>query len=161
MNSNILGAVRALLLLYLIGMGISLCIAEQRLNQPAPPPPAPKVISEPSEQWTSLGTFKLTAYCPCEICCGYWATVRPKDKNGTPIIYTSSGAVAKAGTTIAVDPNVIPYGSKIKINDKIYIAQDSGSAITGKKIDIYSDNHNEALEHGVKEAEVFIKEVQK
>lgn len=161
MKSNIFGAVRALLLLYLIGMGISLCIAEQRLNQPAPPPPAPKVISEPSEQWTSLGTFKLTAYCPCEICCGYWATVRPKDKTGTPIIYTSSGAVAKAGTTIAVDPNVIPYGSKIKINDKIYIAQDSGSAITGKKIDIYSDSHNEALEHGVKEAEVFIKEVQK
>lgn len=157
MNSNILGAVRALLLLYLIGMGISLCIAEQRLNQPAPPPPAPKVISEPSEQWTSLGTFKLTAYCPCEICCGYWATVRPKDKNGTPIIYTSSGAVAKAGTTIAVDPNVIPYGSKIKINDKIYIAQDSGSAITGKKIDIYTTSHNVALEHGVKEAEVFIK----
>lgn len=161
MKSNIFGAVRALLLLYLIGTATALCIAEQRLNQPAPPPPAPKVISEPSEQWTSLGTFKLTAYCPCEICCGYWATVRPKDKNGTPIIYTSSGDIAKAGTTIAVDPNVIPYGTKIKINDKIYIAQDSGSAITGKKIDIYTTSHNVALEHGVKEAEVFIKEVQK
>lgn len=160
MKSNLFGAVRALLLLYLIGTATALCIAEQRL-QPPPPPPSPKVISEPSEQWTSLGTFRLTAYCPCEECCGYWATVRPKDKQGNPIIYTSSGAVAKAGTTIAVDPDIIPYGSKIKINDKIYIAQDSGSAITGKSIDIYTTNHNVALEHGVKEAEVFIKEVQK
>lgn len=160
MNSNIFGAVRALLLLYLIGMGIALCMAEQ--PKPTTPPPSPKVISEPSEQWTSLGTFRLTAYCPCEECCGYWATVRPKDRQGNPIIYTSSGAIAKAGTTIAVDPEVIPYGTKLKINDNIYIAQDSGSAIKGNRIDIYIEDHKTALKHGVREAEVFIEsEVQK
>ncbi len=153
MNSNILGAVRALLFLYLIGMGIALCIAEQ----PTPPPPAPKVISEPQPSpWTSLGTFRITAYCPCEECCGYWATVRPKDKNGNPIVYTSTGAVAKAGTTIAVDPNIIPHGTKVKINDKVYIAQDTGSAIKGASIDVYTDDHQKALEHGVQKAEVFI-----
>lgn len=155
MKSNIFGAVRALLLLYLIGTVTALCIAEQKLQ--SPPPPSPKVISEPQPSpWTSLGTFRLTSYCPCEECCGYWATVRPKDRQGNPIIYTSSGAIAKAGTTIAVDPDIIPYGSKIKINDNIYIAQDSGSAIKGNCIDIYADDHHEALQHGVQEAEVFI-----
>ncbi len=155
MKSNLFGAVRALLLLYLIGTATALCIAEQRL-QPFSSSPSPKVISEPSEQWTSLGTFRLTAYCPCEECCGYWATVRPKDKQGNPIVYTSSGAVAKAGTTIAVVPDIIPHGTKVKINDKVYIAQDTGSAIKGASIDVYTDDHQEALEHGVQKAEVFI-----
>ena len=112
--------------------------------------------TEQKEEWTSLGTFKLTAYCPCEDCCGYWATIRPTDENGNPIVYTASGAIAEAGTTIAVDPNIIPYGSKVKINDHIYIAQDTGGAIVGNCVDIYFDNHQEALVFGVQYAEVLI-----
>ena len=110
-----------------------------------------------TEEWTSLGEFELTAYCACEKCCGYWATVRPLDTNGNPIVYTASGAIAEAGTTIAVDPTIIPYGTTVKINDHIYIAQDSGSAIKGNRIDIYYDDHQVAIEHGRQKAEVLIR----
>lgn len=93
----------------------------------------------------SLGEYKLTAYCPCSKCCGQWA-------NGI----TSTGVTAKAGRTIAVDPKVIPYGSKVLINGHIYIAEDCGGAIKGNRIDIYFNTHQEALNFGVQYAEVFI-----
>lgn len=107
---------------------------------------------ETASKWESIGEFKLTAYCPCEKCCGIWAKNRP---NG--IVYTASGAKAEAGKTIAVDPDVIPYGTEVKIGDHTYIAQDSGSAIKGNKIDVYYDDHSSALAHGVKYAEVMVK----
>lgn len=107
---------------------------------------------ETASKWESIGEFKLTAYCPCEKCCGIWAKNRP---NG--IVYTASGAKAEAGKTIAVDPDVIPYGTEVKIGDHTYIAQDSGSAIKGNKIDVYYDDHSAALAHGVKYAEVMVK----
>lgn len=51
---------------------------------------------------------------------------------------TSTGATAKEGRTIAVDPSIIPYGSEIMIDGKTYIAEDTGSALIGKKtIDIF------------------------
>lgn len=68
-----------------------------------------------------LGTFKITHYCPCSICCGPWA-------NGI----TSTGVTATTNRTIAVDPSQIPYGSKVVINGQVYVAEDCGGAI--KKI---------------------------
>lgn len=122
------------------------------------PTPTPTPEPEPEEEWTSLGTFDLTAYCSCETCCGYWATVRPHDENGNPIVYTASGAIAEAGTTIAVDPNIIPYGTTVKIDDHIYIAQDTGGAIKGNRVDVYHDDHKTARAFEVRDAEVFVKE---
>ncbi len=113
--------------------------------------------TEPVETWQSLGTYTLTAYCPCEQCCGIYGANRPTDENGNPIVYTSIGAVAKAGTTIAVDPSVIPYGSSVEINGHVYIAQDTGGAMNGNRIDIYFDDHQEALNFGRQTAEVFLK----
>lgn len=116
-------------------------------------------ITEPTEEkevWTSLGTFKLTAYCSCSKCCGQYALNRPKDENGNQIVYTASGAIAEAGVTIAVDPRVIPYGTKVKINGHTYIAQDTGGAIKGSRIDVYFDNHQEAWNFGSRNAEVFV-----
>ena len=88
----------------------------------------------------------ITAYCPCEICCGEYALNRPKDENGNDIIYTASGNIAKSGVTIAVDPDVIPYGSKVIIDGKTYIAEDCGGAIKGNRIDVYFDTHQKALD---------------
>lgn len=102
----------------------------------------------------SLGEFKLTAYCPCELCCGKWANNRP---NG--IIYGAIGEELKEGYSIAVDPNVIPYRTEVTINGRTYKAQDCGGAIKGNRIDVYFDNHNDALEFGVQYAEVFLKNV--
>ena len=119
------------------------------------PPTEPP--SEPSGTWQSLGTFSLTAYCPCVKCCGQWALNRPTDANGNPIVYTASGALAISGTTIAVDPRIIPYGSTVKINDHIYIAQDAGGGINGSRIDVYFADHEAACRFGLQTAEVFVK----
>lgn len=100
-------------------------------------------IIEP--QLVSLGTFKLTAYCPCKKCCGKWA-------GGN----TASGTKPTANRTIAVDTKVIPFGTKVIINGVTYIAEDTGSAVKGNVIDIYFEDHNVALKFGVKYAEVFL-----
>lgn len=112
------------------------------------------VVSETKKE--SLGEFKLTAYCSCEKCCGKWALNRPKDENGKDIVYGSTGAILVAGTSIAVDPSVIPYGSQVEINGHTYIAQDTGGAIKGNRIDVYFDSHQDALNFGVQYAEVFL-----
>ena len=100
----------------------------------------------------SLGNFKLTAYCGCEICCGIWADNRP---NG--IIYGAIGEELKEGYSIAVDPSVIPYRTEVIINGHTYKAQDCGGAIKGNRIDVYFEDHSDALEFGVQYAAVFVK----
>lgn len=100
----------------------------------------------------SLGNFKLTAYCSCELCCGKWANNRP---NG--VVYGAIGEELKEGYSIAVDPTVIPYRTEVTINGHTYKAQDCGGAIKGNRIDIYFENHNDALAFGVQYAEVYVK----
>lgn len=91
-----------------------------------------------------LGNFKLTAYCGCYECSGQWG-------NGT-----ATGTVAKENWTIAVDPDVIPYGTMVIIGNNIYCAEDCGGAIVGNKIDIYHKSHAEAVKFGIQYADVFI-----
>jgi len=85
-----------------------------------------------------------TAYCACEKCCG--------KSDGI----TATGTKATAGRTIAVDPSVIPYGTKVIINGHTYIAEDCGGAINGNKIDIFFDSHEEALAFGRQQLKVYI-----
>lgn len=111
--------------------------------------------AEPEPELLSLGVFRITAYCSCEKCCGYWAQNRPLDDDGQPIVYTASGAIAQAGTTIAADTDVLPFGTQVVIDGHTYTVQDEGSAIKGHSIDIYFEDHQEALEFGVKYQEIF------
>lgn len=110
-----------------------------------------EVTAQPTETETkiepileSLGVVELTAYCSCDECCG--------KSDGI----TSTGTKATAGRTIAVDPNIIPYGSKVVINGHTYIAEDCGCSIQNRRIDIFFDTHNEAVVFGRQQAEVFI-----
>lgn len=64
---------------------------------------------------------------------------------------------------IAVDPNVIPLGSKVRLTCKsypeingIYIADDTGGAIKGHKIDLFIPTRLEALQFGKREVTVEI-----
>ena len=62
-----------------------------------------------------LGNFKLTFYCPCVRC------------NGRSDGLTRSGTIAQEGRTIAVDPKVIPLGSRVYIDGYgVFIAEDTG-----------------------------------
>lgn len=114
------------------------------------------VTEEATEQSTeqpkivSLGTFKITAYCSCEKCCGQWALNRPNN-----VVYGASGAELIADYSVAVDTDLIPYGEKIIINNREYIAHDCGGAIQGNRIDIYMSSHEKALQWGVQNLEVF------
>ena len=92
-----------------------------------------------------LGVFKITHYCPCSICCGPYA-------NGI----TSTGVTAVTNHTIAVDPSVIPYGSKVVINGQIYVAEDCGGAIKKNRIDIYVATHAEGEAKGTYDTEVYL-----
>lgn len=103
-----------------------------------------KAANEAAPSLVSLGVFKTTGYCPCKSCSGGWGR------------HTSTGATATAGRTIAVDPRVIPYGSKIMINGNIYIAEDKGGGVKGKHIDIFYDSHAQSKQHGVQHTEVFL-----
>lgn len=81
-----------------------------------------------------IGTFDCTAYC-CE--------TYPHICGGNGI--TASGAPVTAGLTVAVDPEVIPLGTVLYIEGVgVRIAQDTGSAIKGQKIDVAVETHAEA-----------------
>lgn len=96
---------------------------------------------DPQEgQETRTGVFTVTAYCPCEKCCGAYA-------NG----YTATGAKAAQGVTVAADPAVLPMGTEIELDGHTYTVQDTGGAIAGNRLDLYFDNHEDALRWGVQE----------
>ncbi|WP_163192742.1 3D domain-containing protein [Clostridium thermarum] len=97
---------------------------------------------------------KATAYCPCYECTG-----KHRTSNGYAI--TATGTIAKRDpngySTIAVDPNVIPLGTKVYVEGYGFaIAEDVGGAIKGSKIDVYFDTHSEAMKWGVKYKNVYI-----
>lgn len=85
---------------------------------------------------------------------------------------TSSGTKAVVGRTVAVDPEVIPLGSRLLITfpheyrhlDGVYIAEDTGSMIKGSSIDIFfgedkkgsTDVYNKAMKFGVRVVNVKI-----
>lgn len=85
---------------------------------------------------------------------------RPGDK-GYGI--TASGARAKRGT-VAVDPRVIPLGTKLYVKSLtpgvpdygFAIAQDTGGAIKGNKIDLFMDTVWECLQFGRRPVMVYI-----
>ena len=62
---------------------------------------------------------------------------------------TSTGKIPIPGRTVAVDPKVIPYGSKVFIPGIGWrIAEDSGGIIKGSKIDIFVDSEDAAYKFG-------------
>lgn len=99
-------------------------------------------IEELNKQ-TLIGYFTITHYDICYNC----TSKNPGDR-GYGI--TATGTIATPGRTIAVDPKVIPYGSKVIINGHTYIAEDTGRAIKENKIDICVATHNEAIQKGIK-----------
>lgn len=94
--------------------------------------------------YTQTEKFVVTAYCPCQSCSGKWG------------YQTSTGVRATEGRTIAVDPTVIPYGSKVIVNGHEYIAEDCGGAIKGNRLDIFFESHSDVLEFGKQSIECLV-----
>jgi 3D (Asp-Asp-Asp) domain-containing protein len=104
------------------------------------PAPTPK-----AEETSKEITVKATAYtASCEGCSGTTAT--GLDLNANP-----------NAKVIAVDPSVIPLGSKVEVEGYgVAIASDTGGAIKGNRIDVFIPSEEKALEWGRKEIKVKI-----
>jgi 3D (Asp-Asp-Asp) domain-containing protein len=90
-------------------------------------------------------TVKATAYtASCEGCSGTTAT-------GINLIDNPNKKV------IAVDPSVIPLGSKVYVEGYgEAIAGDTGGAIKGNRIDVFIPSEQDAINFGVKQLKVTI-----
>jgi len=80
------------------------------------------------------------------IATGYSANDPAQGTNDT----TVTGEDVKEGI-IAVDPDVIPLGTKVEIKEMgVFTAEDTGGKIKGNRIDIYFDSKKEAEDFGKK-----------
>ncbi|MFI3174201.1 MAG: 3D domain-containing protein [Bacillota bacterium] len=91
--------------------------------------------------FTNSMQMKVTAYTPFDPGC-------------TGI--TATGTVARHGV-IAVDPTVIPLGTKVYIPGYgLAIAEDTGGAIKNNRLDVCFSSREDALEWGVRSVTVYI-----
>ena len=88
------------------------------------------------------------------------ATAYTKTDEGCDEI-TSTGSHVRVGV-VAVDPKVIPYGTRMFIvtNDGAYIyglstAEDCGGSIKGNRLDLYFETDPECWEFGVRDCTVY------
>ncbi|MFC3885900.1 LysM peptidoglycan-binding domain-containing protein [Bacillus songklensis] len=115
---------------------------------PAPQPAAPAASQQPAQEPAGKEmTVTATAYTAnCEGCSGITATgVNLKENPSSKVI--------------AVDPSVIPLGSKVYVEGYGYAtAADTGSAIKGNKIDVFLPSQDQAVQWGVKTVNVKVVE---
>ncbi|PLS02719.1 3D domain-containing protein [Neobacillus cucumis] len=117
------------------------------VSKPAAPAPVSQPVkAESSEENNSKEiTVKATAYtASCEGCSGTTAT-------GVDLKANPDAKV------IAVDPKVIPLGSKVYVEGYgVATAADTGGAIKGNRIDVFIPTEHEALKWGKKHITVKI-----
>jgi 3D (Asp-Asp-Asp) domain-containing protein len=87
------------------------------------------------------GSFTATAYCTGSL--------------------TASGTRPTA-QTVAADPDVLPIGTRIRLTglheryDGIYVVEDTGPKIRGRRVDLYIPDCREAVRFGRRPATVTI-----
>lgn len=84
-----------------------------------------------------------------------------KEPGSSEFGITATGTVAKRNSnsysSVAVDPRVIPLGTKLYIEGYGYaVAEDTGGAIKGNRIDVYLNSSSEADNWGVKWVNVYV-----
>jgi len=93
--------------------------------------------------------WEVTGYCPCEKCCGVWAT-RGVNTEGSRV--TSSQHVIKYGTKLIAAPKKYAFGTKMNIDGYgTWTVEDRGGKIQGNKLDVLffekSPDHRTDLEY--------------
>lgn len=126
----------------------------EEITPEAPPVSGMPVISEntiitPDGEvltYTHSDQFVATAYHNSDPGCTIW---------------TATGTLCRVGA-IAVDPKVIPYGTRMYIvtNDGKYIygiavAEDCGGSIKGNRVDLYFDSVDECWEFGIRDCTIY------
>lgn len=124
---------------------------------------AENITKQPVDKLISKGTLKKLALSR-----GGCSTVYKKKMSVTATAYTedqfnrtASGAKPVRNinglSTIAVDPNVIPLGTKVYVDGYGYaVAQDTGGAIKNNKIDLYMNSEAECNQWGRRNVDLYI-----
>lgn len=91
--------------------------------------------------------FTVTAYCPCEVCCGRFS-------DGI----TASGHIIQPGDKFAAAPPEVPYGTMLDIPGYgVVPVLDRGGSIKGNRLDVFFSDHETALKWGAQKLEVKFK----
>lgn len=95
-----------------------------------------------------LEDVTITHYDVCSKCCGKTDGITASGRRATPYV------------SVAVDPSVIPLGADVLVDYgdgeiHYYRADDTGSGVDGRHIDLCVGSHDEALRMGVKTATVY------
>lgn len=94
-----------------------------------------------------IGKFKITKYCPCQICNGGWGD------------NTAWAGKIVPGQTVAVDPNIVGRLKWIYIEGiGLRRAEDCGGAVQGYHIDVAVSSHEEALSGNIVYCDVYYAE---
>ena len=113
-----------------------------------------RVMVGPVNDLRVTQTMRVTAYCPCEKCCGKWA-------DGI----TASGHKIQPGDHFVAAPKTFPFGTTMIIpgyplagqaGEEVEV-EDRGGAIKGDRLDVFFPTHQEALNWGVQILDVEIK----
>jgi len=84
--------------------------------------------------------YRVTAFCSGSCCCGKWA-------DG----YTASGHKIEIGDKFCATPPEIPFGTILDIPGYGRVpVLDRGGTIKDRRLDVYFESHQEALNWGVK-----------
>lgn len=102
-----------------------------------------KAAQEQNAKGTFIGQFKCTYY------------TGSADEGGS---ITALGTPVTPWYTVAVDPRVIPLGTRLRIEGYtgIFVAQDTGGAIKGNILDVAVGSKSEANRLGIQYRKVYI-----
>lgn len=160
-----LNAILALILAALIA-GVTLVISAKAAEKPTTPPSSAITdngqlsgddtpAQEPLrlDQAHVLENVTVTHYCICQRCCG-------KAPDHPAYGITASGRRATPYVSVAVDPSVIPLGADVLVDYgdgeiHYYRADDTGSGVGSRHIDLCVGSHAEALQMGHRTATVY------
>ena len=123
--------------------------ASPRPGPVVPARPAAKTSHAPVHASSAAGPryrtvrMRVTAYCPCKLCCGHSAKG-----------ITASGKTiyANGSKFVAADTRLLPFNTKVSIpgyNNGLPVpVLDTGGAIKGNRLDVYFHSHSTAKKWG-------------
>lgn len=112
---------------------------------PVETPAVQDTLPPPAVTSVAGALHRITAYCACSRCTGRWAEFG----------LTASGWEPHQGTTVAADRREWPMGACVDIKGLgRRVVQDTGSAIKGKRLDVFYYAHYDAVKFGVRYMEV-------
>lgn len=123
-------------------------VPKQAVKQVQATPAAAKPAANAPDNFQDVLQVRATAYAPGPHDNGQWG-----DK-------TYIGTTVRPGI-IAVDPNVIPLGSRVYLEypdgtGHYAVAEDTGGAIKGNRIDIAMSSVAKAYDFGIKNVKVYV-----